>query len=119
MYARVTQFHIVPDKLEPFLAAVQDAIPHAHQQHGFRALVVVRAESATPAADVRVMSFWDSIEDLRAGEQNFYFYPALAKIMAFSKGFPLIEAQEVLIADFPGARAIPEGRSISADETKF
>lgn len=119
MYARVTQFHIVPDKLDSFLAAVQDAIPHAHQQHGFRALIVLRAESATSTADVRVMSFWDSIDDLRAGEQNFYFYPALAKIMAFSKGFPLIEAQEVLIADFSGARATPAVRSISADETKF
>ncbi|HEV2222473.1 MAG TPA: antibiotic biosynthesis monooxygenase [Candidatus Acidoferrales bacterium] len=119
MYARVTQFHIVPEKLGPFLAAVQDALPHAHQQHGFRAAIVLRVESATSTTDVRVMSLWDSLEDLRAGEQNFYFYPALAKVMAFAKGFPVIEAQEVLIADFPGARATPAVRSISTDETKF
>lgn len=118
MHARVTQFHIAPDKLDSFLAAVQEAIPHAHQQHGFRALVILRAESAAPTADVRVMSLWDSIEDLRAGEQNFYFYHALAKVMASSKGFPLIEAQEVLIADFPtGSPA--KRHDISADETKF
>ncbi|MGH9709655.1 MAG: antibiotic biosynthesis monooxygenase family protein [Candidatus Acidiferrales bacterium] len=118
MHARVTQFHIVPDKLDSFLAAVQDAIPHAHQQHGFRALIVLRAESTTSTADVRVMSLWDSIEDLRAGEQNFYFYQALAKVMVSAKGFPLIEAQEVLIADFPTGSA-PKRHDISADETKF
>ena len=118
MYARVTQFHIVPDKLDSFLAAVQDAIPHAHQQHGFRALIVLRAETAASTADVHVMSLWNSIEDLRAGEQNFYFYQALAKVMASSKGFPLIEAQEVLIADFPKDSAARH-HDISGDETKF
>lgn len=118
MYARVTQFHIVPDKLNSFLAAVQDAVPHAHQQRGFRALIVLRAESAASTADVRVMSLWDSIEDLRAGEQNFYFYQALAKVMVSAKGFPLIEAQEVLIAEFPTTRA-SKPRNISADETQY
>ena len=85
MYARVTQFHIVPDKLDSFLAALQDAVPHAHQQRGFRALIVLRAEAPASTADVRVMSLWDSIEDLQAGEQNFYFYQALAKVMSSSK----------------------------------
>ncbi|HKV28378.1 MAG TPA: antibiotic biosynthesis monooxygenase [Candidatus Acidoferrales bacterium] len=118
MYARVTQFHIVPDKLDSFLATVQDAIPHAHQQHGFRALIVLRAESAASTADVRVMSLWNSIEDLRAGEQNFYFYQTLAKVMVSAKGFPLIEAQEVLIADFPTGSALKR-RDISTDETEF
>lgn len=118
MYARVTQFHVVPDKLESFLANVESAIPHARQQHGFRALVVLRAETAASTVDVRVMSFWDSIEDLQAGEQNFYFYQALAKVMASSKGFPLIEGQEVLFADFPTASPAKR-HDASADETKF
>lgn len=64
------------------------------------------------------MSLWDSIEDLQAGEQNFYFYQALAKVMTSSKGFPLIEGQEVLFADFPSGSA-PKRHDISADETKF
>ncbi|MHB8484711.1 MAG: antibiotic biosynthesis monooxygenase family protein [Candidatus Acidiferrales bacterium] len=118
MYARVTQFHIVRDKLDSFLAALRDAVPHAHQQHGFRALIVLRAEAAASTADVRVMSLWDSIEDLQAGEQNFYFYQALAKVMTSSKGFPLIEGQEVLFADFPSGSA-PKRHDTSADETKF
>ena len=118
MYARVTQFHIVPDKLASFLAALRDAVPHAHQQRGFRALIVLRADAAASTADVRVMSLWDSIEDLQAGEQNFYFYQALAKVMTSSKGFPLIEGQEVLFADFPSG-ITPKRHDTSADETKF
>lgn len=118
MYARVTQFHIVPEKLDSFLAALRDAVPHAHQQHGFRALIVLRADAPASTADVRVMSLWDSIEDLQAGEQNFYFYQALAKVMTSSKGFPLIEGQQVLFADFPSGGA-SKRHDTSADETKF
>lgn len=118
MYARVTQFHILPNKLDSFLAALRDAVPHAHQQRGFRALIVLRAEDPAPTADVRVMSLWDSIEDLQAGEQNFYFYQALAKVMTSSKGFPLIEGQQVLFADFAGGSASKRHDS-STDETKF
>ncbi len=118
MYARVTQFHIVPDKLDSFLAALRDAVPHAHQQRGFRALIVLRADASASTADVRVMSLWDSIQDLQAGEQNFYFYQALAKVMTSSKGFPLIEGQEVLFADFPSG-STPKRHDTSADETKF
>jgi len=55
---------------------------------------------------------------LQAGEQNFYFYQALAKVMTSSKGFPLIEGQEVLFADFPSG-STPMRRDTSADETKF
>jgi heme-degrading monooxygenase HmoA len=112
MYARVTQFHILPEKLNDFVAAFQAAIPHARQQKGYRALMALRAEGGS-AVDVRVISVWDSRGDLTAGEQNFYLYQALAKCMAFSKGFPLIEGQEVLCGDFPGER------SFSADETRF
>jgi len=120
MYARVTQFHILPDKLEPFLGALKAAIPHARQQQGFRALIAFRGEAGSGSTvDLRVMSIWTSIEDMQAGEQNFYFYQALAKVMAFSKGFPLIDGQEVLLADFGSDSNTPSQRNISADETKF
>ena len=118
MYARVTQFHILPEKLDQFLAAVHDAAPHARQQQGFRALLVLRGDAGA-SSDVRVMSIWNSIEDLQAGEQNFYFYHALAKVMASSKGFPLIEGQEVLFADFGVPSAQSRKSSASADEPIF
>jgi heme-degrading monooxygenase HmoA len=118
MYARVTQFHIVPEQLPQFLAAMEAALPHARQQKGFRGLLALRGGSSASSVDVRVMSFWNSLEDLQAGEQNFYFYQALAKVMAASKGFPLIESQEVLFADF-GTAARELHRDASSDETLF
>jgi heme-degrading monooxygenase HmoA len=118
MHARVTQFHIMPEQLPQFLAAMQAALPHARQQKGFRGLLALRGGASATSVDVRVMSIWNSLEDLQAGEQNFYFYQALAKVMAASKGFPLIESQEVLFVDFGGAAHEARGDS-STDETRF
>lgn len=103
MYARVTQFHVLGDKLDEFLESVRAAAPHAREQKGFRALLVLRddagASSAHGSLHVRVISIWNSIEDLQAAEQNFYLYQALARVMTASKGFPSIEGQEVIFAD--------------------
>ena len=121
MYARVTQFHILPEKLDAFLESVRAAVPHARQQRGYRGLFAFRAASGA-TIDIRVFSLWNSIEDLQAGEQNFYYYQALAKCLAFSKGFPLIEGHDVLLADYiaePAAPSHPTERSLSADETQF
>lgn len=112
MYARVTQLRIPSEKLSEFVAAFQAAVPRARQLKGYRALMALRSGRGS-TADVRVISVWNSLEELTAGEQNFYLYQALAKILTFSKGFPLMEGQEVLCGDFPGER------SLSADETQF
>ncbi|MFZ0213648.1 MAG: antibiotic biosynthesis monooxygenase [Candidatus Acidiferrales bacterium] len=119
MYARLTQFHIVPDKLDQFLAAVQAAMPHAREQKGYRALLALRGDASAASVEVHIISVWNSMEDLQAGEQNFYFYQALAKVMASSKGFPMIEGQEVLAADFGGQSTARNELSTSADETQF
>ena len=99
MYARVTQFHVLADKLDEFLEAVRAAAPHAREQKGFRALLLLRDDAGASPAHLRVISLWNSIEDLQAAEQNFYLYQALARVMTASKGFPSIEVQEVLFAD--------------------
>jgi heme-degrading monooxygenase HmoA len=119
MHARVTQFHIAPEQFAPFLAAMEAALPHARQQKGFRGLLALRGGTSAPSIEVRVMSIWNSLEDLQAGEQNFYFYQALAKVMAASKAFPLIESQEVLFAEFGGAAHESRGGDGSMDETLF
>lgn len=118
MYARVTQIHLVASKLEEFLDAMRAAVPHAHQQKGFRGLLVLRDDAGASLTHVRVISIWNSIEDLRAAEQNFYLYQGLARVMGTSKGFPLIENQEVLFADLGGGRESLGGKR-AADETQF
>ncbi len=119
MYARLTQYHVVPEKLSNFQASFQAAVSHAREQRGYRALIALRGDASATSVEIRVISIWNSIEDLQAVEQNFYFYQALAKVMASSKGFPLIEGQEVLAADFGGQPAARDDRSLSAEETQF
>jgi heme-degrading monooxygenase HmoA len=119
MYARLTQYHVVPEKLLNFQAAFQTAVSHAREQQGYRALLALRGDASATSVEIRVISIWNSVEDLQAGEQNFYFYQALAKVMASSKGFPMIEGQEVLAADFGGQSGARDDRSMSADETQF
>lgn len=118
MHARLTQLHIAPEQLAQFISTVRNLIPHARQQKGFRALLVLRGGSSASSVEVRTMSLWNSLEDLQAGEQNFYFYQGLAKVMSASKGFPLIESQEVLFADLGDARESPGGKA-ATDETQF
>jgi heme-degrading monooxygenase HmoA len=112
MHARITQYRLPPEKVGEFISAVAAVVPHARQQKGFAGLLVFQVGTGTHV-DVRVVSMWNSLEDLTAGEQNFYFYQALSKAMAFSKGFPLIETQEVLFSDFN------QDRDNSADETLY
>lgn len=119
MHARVTQFHIVPEQLAQFMSNLHAAVPHARQQQGFCGLLVLRAGEATSSVDVRVISLWNSLEDLQAGEQNFYFYQALAKVMSASKGFPLIESHEVLFAELGNEAQKSPGHETSNDETRF
>ncbi|HKF50881.1 MAG TPA: hypothetical protein VKB26_01095 [Candidatus Acidoferrales bacterium] len=120
MHARVTQFHIVPEHLSQFMSNLHAAATHAHQQQGFHGLLVLRAgEQSTSSIDVRVISLWNSLADLQAGEQNFYFYQALAKVMAASKGFPLIESHEVLFADLGSEAKKTHSHDASSDETNF
>ena len=104
MHARVTQFNVPSEKLGEFIEALNSSIPLMRQQHGFQALLVLRVEKTNPA-DVRVMTFWNSQEALHESESNVYFYQALARALAFAKGFPVIREEEVMLHDFPGAAA--------------
>lgn len=101
MHARVTQFRIRPGKLEEFAAAVDSLVPLMHQQQGFKSLMVLRGDSAPGTGpEATVITTWDSLDSLRANEENLYFYRAMARVMAFSEGFPAIHEHEVLVSEF-------------------
>jgi heme-degrading monooxygenase HmoA len=99
MHARVTQFRILPGKLAEFTKALHSLNPTISKQKGFRALIVLRAD-ASAAPEGQTIAVWDSLEDLRASEKNFFYYSALAKLMACCQGFPAIAEQEVLVSQF-------------------
>jgi heme-degrading monooxygenase HmoA len=100
MYARVTQYRVKPGKREEFIAALSGSVPLMHDQHGFVALLVLQ-EPENKSPDLRVMTVWDSEEELLASERNLYFYQAVSRALAFSEGFPSIREEEVVLSDFP------------------
>ncbi len=99
MHARVTQFSIPSEKLNDFLDALNSAIPLMRQRAGFQALLVLRVENSNPP-DVRVMTIWETQQALHDSESNVHFYQALARVLAFAKGFPVIREEEVVLYDF-------------------
>lgn len=102
MHARVTQFSVPSEKVNEFVESLNSTIPLMRQQKGFQALLVLRVEKSNPA-DVRVMTLWESQQALHESENNVYFYQALARALAFAKGFPLIREEEVVLHDFADA----------------
>ena len=98
MHARVTRLRIRPGKLEEFVTAFDSIIPTIQKQAGFRALLVLRNPTAAPEATV--VSAWDSLEELRASEQNMFLFQALARILSYCEGFPVTEEHELLVGDF-------------------
>lgn len=99
MFARVTQFRIPSGKLGAFTAAIDSLLPAARKQAGLRALLVLRVE-AGEASDVQVISVWETLADLRASEESMFYYEAVARVIAFSEGVPLMQQCQVLLSDF-------------------
>ncbi|HXN17656.1 MAG TPA: antibiotic biosynthesis monooxygenase family protein [Candidatus Binatus sp.] len=104
MHARVTQFSIPSEKLSEFREALNSAIPLMRQREGFQALLVLRVEQSNPP-DVRVMTLWETQEALHKSENSLMFYQALARALAFAKGFPVMREEEVMLYDFGKAAA--------------
>ena len=100
MYARVTQYRVKPGKSDDFVAALSASIPLMHDQRGFVALLVMRNPGIN-SPDLRVLTVWDSEEELLASERNLYFYQAVSRALAFSEGFPSIREEEIVLIDFP------------------
>jgi heme-degrading monooxygenase HmoA len=110
MHARVTQFSVLSEKLNDFIEALHSAIPLMRQQKGFQALLVLRVENSNPP-DVRVMTIWETRQALDESENSVYFYQALARALAFAKGFPVIREEEVVLHHFASVAAAASAAS--------
>jgi heme-degrading monooxygenase HmoA len=100
MHARVTQYRIRPGKMEEFAAGVDSLIPALHKLAGFRSLLILRGgEPNKPEATA--ISIWDTVAELRAGDNNIFYYQALARLLACCDGFPAVREQEVLVSEIP------------------
>ena len=99
MFARVQQVRIKPGKTEEFTQAIQASLPKRREVKGYRGALVLRGGAEAPR-DGWLISFWETLEDLRASEKDLSYYGALSRIMGYCEGFPSIIEQEVLLSDF-------------------
>ena len=99
MNARVSQYRIIPGKIEEFARAVDSVRPLIRKQEGFRALITLRTGD-TAAPEAMIISVWDSLEELRASEKSMFLYQALSRLLGLCQGFPAIHEHEVLASEF-------------------
>jgi quinol monooxygenase YgiN len=99
MHARVWQLHVRPGKVQDFQDILSSLVELARQQHGYRGvLALASAKSESP--DVTLVALWDSLEAMRASEDNLFVTQAIARFLACCEGFPHITEQELLASDF-------------------
>lgn len=107
MHARITQFNVRSGKLDELADAVDSLIPSMRQQKGFKSLIVLRGAAlpgnTSDGPVITAITTWDSLDSLRASEENLYFYRAMARVLAFSDGFPSIQEHEVLVNEHHAA----------------
>jgi len=99
MHARVWELHVRPGKVQDFQDIPSSLVELARQQEGYRGvLALASGKSASP--DVTLVALWDSLEAMRASEDNLFVTQAIARFLACCEGFPHITEQELLASDF-------------------
>jgi quinol monooxygenase YgiN len=106
MHARVWQLHVRPGKVQDFQDILSSLVELARQQEGYRGVLAL-ASGKSESPDVTLVALWDSLEAMRASEDNLFVTQAIARFLACCDGFPHITEQELLASDFiaTGARA--------------
>ena len=87
MHARVWQLHVRPGKVQDFQDILSSLVELARQQDGYRGvLALTSGKSESP--DVTLVALWDSLEAMRASEDNLFVTQAIARFLACCEGFP-------------------------------
>ena len=107
MYARVWKFSVLPENLQPFAAACRSVGVVNNSREGYRGLLVLRG-GPLDSPDATVVSLWDSLEALRASE-NDQFQSAVAEALACCKPGAVLREEEILVCDL----AAPERTSVN------
>jgi quinol monooxygenase YgiN len=98
MHARVWQLHIRPGKVQDFQDILSTLVDLARQQEGYRGVLAL-ASGNSESPDVTLIALWDSLEAIRASENNFFLTQAISRYLACCEGLPHITEQELLASD--------------------
>jgi quinol monooxygenase YgiN len=99
MHARVAQLHVRPGKVQDFHEILSSLVELARQQEGYRGVLAL-GSGKSESPDVTLVGLWDSLEAMRASEDNLFVTQAIARFLACCDGFPHITEQELLASDF-------------------
>lgn len=99
MHARVWQLHLRPGKEQDFQAILSSIVDLARQQEGYRGVLAL-GSGKSESPDVTVVALWDSLEAIRASENNLFLTQAISRFLACCEGLPHIAEQELLASDF-------------------
>jgi heme-degrading monooxygenase HmoA len=99
MHARVWQLHLRPGKVQDFHEILSSLAELARQQDGYRGVLAL-ASGKSESPDVTLVGLWDSLEAMRASEDNLFLTQAIARFLSCCEGFPHITEQELLASDF-------------------
>ena len=95
MYARVTISQVQSGKTDEGIQIFRDAVlPVAQQQPGFKGVsqLVDRGNNK-----VIIITFWETEEDMKAGESSGYYRAQIAKVASLLAAQPVMETYEVSI----------------------
>jgi quinol monooxygenase YgiN len=104
MHARVWQLHIRPGKVQDFQDILSSLVELARQQDGYRGVLAL-GSGKSESPDVTLVALWDSLEAMRASEDNLFLTQAIARFLASCDGLPHITEQQLLASDFIATNA--------------
>jgi heme-degrading monooxygenase HmoA len=71
MHARVWQLHVRPGRVRDFQDVFSSVVDLARQQEGYRGVLAL-ASGKSESPDVTVVALWDSLQAIRASENNLF-----------------------------------------------
>jgi len=98
MHARVWQLQIHPGKVQDFKDTLSSVADLARQQRGYRGVLAL-SSGKSESPDVTLVALWDSLEAIRASENNLFLTEAISRYLTCCEGLPRISEQEFLVSD--------------------
>ena len=99
MHARVWQLHIRPGRVQHFQDVFSSVVDLARRQGGYRGVLAL-ASDKSESPNVTLVALWDSLEAIRASDDNVILTEAIARFLACCDGLPHMTEQELLAGDF-------------------
>jgi hypothetical protein len=99
MHARLWQLHLRPGMVQAFQNILSSVVELARLQDGYRGVLAL-ASGKSESPDVTLVALWDSLEAIRASENNLFLTEAISRYLVCCEGLPHITVQELLASDF-------------------